>query len=219
MAAPTPRATRKRMGRYHHGDLRQALLAAALRMIQKHGAASLTLRAVGQDLGVSRTALYRHFADKAALLAAVGTDGFRRFRLALLDAWQRDGKGLAGFAAIGAAYVRFAADHPSHYRVMFGGALHQSRRPEPDLVTEGRAAFRVLVDALIELQRDGLVQAGDPHRQAVFVWSTVHGIAMLAIDGQLNHEGVDPIALVQFGMAHLMDGIRTPASHAPSSPK
>src|SRR6187402_772304 len=96
-----PRATRKRPGRYHHGDLRQALLAAALRIIQKEGVAALTLRGVGQDLGVSRTALYRHFADKAALLEAVGTDGFRRFRMALQDAWETAGHGAAGLAAMG----------------------------------------------------------------------------------------------------------------------
>src|SRR5262245_26784465 len=89
---------RKPANRYHHGALREALVQAALRTIQKHGVEAVTLRAVGEHLGVSRTALYRHFADKSALLAAVGREGFRLLRESLVAAWQGDGGGVAGFA-------------------------------------------------------------------------------------------------------------------------
>src|SRR5688572_20608478 len=116
-----PRAVRKRPDRYHHGDLRRALVQEAVRTIHKNGVDSLTLRAVGEQLGVSRTALYRHFADKAALLAAVAGEGFRLFRLELLAAWQQGRNAREGFDAMGVAYVRFAIRNPSHYRIMFGG--------------------------------------------------------------------------------------------------
>src|SRR5512145_1581524 len=88
---------RKRADRYHHGDLRRALLQAAVRTIGTHGIDGLTLRAVGSSLGVSRTALYRHFADKAALLAAVAAEGFRTLRVELEEAWEGGGRGRAGF--------------------------------------------------------------------------------------------------------------------------
>src|SRR5918999_2031980 len=114
------RPKRKRAGRYHHGDLQRALLEEALRTIQTDGVEHLTLRAVGETLGVSRTALYRHFSDKQALLAVVGREGFRMLRQTLTAAWEQHGRGREGFEAMGVAYVQFAVTHPSHYRVMFG---------------------------------------------------------------------------------------------------
>src|ERR1700682_5211672 len=83
---PAPPARQPR-DRYHHGDLRRALIVEAAHTIQAKGVDALTLRAVGQKLGVSRTALYRHFADKSALVAAVAGEGFRLLRLQLVEAW------------------------------------------------------------------------------------------------------------------------------------
>ena len=91
-----PRPARKRPDRYHHGDLQRALVQEALRTIQAQGVEGLTLRAVGKALGVSRTALYRHFADKSALLSAVAREGFRTLRLELLAAWTDGGGGRKG---------------------------------------------------------------------------------------------------------------------------
>src|SRR5687768_16247099 len=120
MPRPT-RAVGKSRRSYHHGNLRRALLDEALATIRADGVDGVTLRDIGARLGVSRTALYRHFADKRALLAAVATEGFRRLREQLVTAWEKDGRGDAAFRAMGVAYVRFAVDNPSHYRVMFGG--------------------------------------------------------------------------------------------------
>src|SRR5215510_7095962 len=102
---PRPKASKNR---YHHGDLRRALLEEAVRTIRDDGAAALTLRAVGARLGVSRTALYRHFADKSALLNAVSEDGFNRLGDALERAWADPGGSVKGFEAMGHAYVHFA---------------------------------------------------------------------------------------------------------------
>jgi AcrR family transcriptional regulator len=160
-------------------------LDEALRTIQTHGVEHLTLRAVGERLGVSRSALYRHFADKQALLTTVGREGFRELRHALADAWERHGRGRAGFRAMGKAYVQFAAAHPSHYRVMFGGFI-ESAAKDDQFVAEAKAAFQVLVDALVEQQNAGDIRRDDPVLMARFVWALVHGTAMLVIDGQLS---------------------------------
>ena len=200
------RPARKPPDQYHHGDLRAALVQAALRRIQRDGVAALTLRGVGDDLGVSRTALYRHFADKSALLATVAAQGFATLRATLVAAWEKAGKGRRGFAAMGEAYVRFALANPSYYRVMFGGALDGLAR-DPALEREGAAAFQVLVDALVEQQRAGLVRADEPVQLARFIWAIVHGIAMLAIDGLLPPDDVDVDALARFALERMRTGI------------
>jgi AcrR family transcriptional regulator len=207
MAPPrSPRLAKKPPEQYHHGDLRRALLQAAVKTLQKQGFQALTLRAVGDELGVSRTALYRHFADKSALLTAVAAEGFRILRLELVDAWERSGRGLSGFEAMGAAYVRFALAHPWHYRVMFGSGF-QLNPADVELGVEGPAAFQVLVDALVELQQQALVRGDAADLQARFVWSVVHGIAMLGIDGSLEHQGASVEELTRYSIQRLQTGI------------
>jgi AcrR family transcriptional regulator len=207
MASPrTPQRLRRPPDRYHHGDLRRALLEEAARTIQHEGVNGLTLRAVGERLGVSRTALYRHFTDKAALLSAVARDGFRMLRLALVEAWTHGGGGRRGFEAMGLAYVRFAVANPSHYRVMFGGFLARPS-PDPELAEEAAGAFQVLVDSLVAQQQAGLVRKDDPLQLARFIWALVHGIAMLAIDGHFQHEDANVEALSAFAVERVSTGI------------
>ena len=201
--ARTSRPARKQHDRYHHGDLQRALLQEALRTIQAQGVEGLTLRAVGRTLGVSRTALYRHFADKSALLAAVAREGFRTLRIELLAAWEQGGRGRKGLDGMGQAYVQFAMAHPSHYRVMFGGFL-ATGVADPDLMAEASGAFQVLVDALVAQQKAGLVRRDDPQQLARFIWAIVHGIARLAIDGQLH---ADPHALTRYAIKRVRTGI------------
>lgn len=208
------RPRRKRAGQYHHGDLRRALLEQALRTIETSGPEGLTLRGVGAALGVSRTALYRHFADKEALLAGVASEGFRLLREALLVAWERDGRGAAGFEAMGGAYLRFAIDHPAHYRVMFGRFVESGHR-DPGLESEAESAFGALADALATLQRDGLARPDDLLLQARFVWALTHGIAMLVIDGQLRGCDEDATALNQYAAERLRQALS--AAPAPAA--
>lgn len=206
MAPSRPaRPARKPADRYHHGDLRRALLQAAVRTIGVHGVDGLTLRAVGGSLGVSRTALYRHFTDKAALLAAVAAEGFRMLRIDLEQAWERGGHGRAGFEAMGVAYVRFAVAHPSHYRVMFGADVRTAKNSE--LAEEGAAAFQVLVDSLAAQQQNGLVRPDDPQQMALFIWANVHGIAMLALDRRLDQQQADGEQLTRYAIERLHTGI------------
>ena len=210
--APPPAARRLRTPRrkprnaYHHGNLRQALVDQAVRTIHRGGVEALTLRDVGAGLGVSRTALYRHFADKTALLAAVATDGFRALRTALQESWDGAGHGQVGFEAQGLAYVRFALAHPGHYRVMFGGFVAKAVS-DPDLTIEASGAFGVLLAALTELQQQKLVRQGNPEPIALFVWSAVHGVAMLAIDGQLTRPGLSLDPVLNAVVDRIWDGI------------
>jgi AcrR family transcriptional regulator len=204
---PTSTPARKRADRYHHGDLRRALLQAAVRTIHRHGVAGLTLRGVGSTLGVSRTALYRHFTDKAALLAAVAAEGFRTLRAQTARAWEDGGHGLRGFEAMGVAYVHFAITHPSHYRVMFGADI--SNVGDAEFADEGAGAFHVLVDALDELQQQDLARRDDTQQMALFVWSTVHGVAMLAIDGRLGPKPSAVDSLTQYTTRRIRAAIAT----------
>jgi AcrR family transcriptional regulator len=198
-------AARKPDRPYHHGDLRRGLLDEAIATIRAEGVDGLTLREIGARLGVSRTALYRHFADKRALLAAVATEGFRTLRQQLVTAWEEGGRGRAAFESMGVAYVRFAVANPSHYRVMFGGFV-DPKACEPELEAEAAGAFQALVDALAALQGDAIMRAEDTVKMARFVWAVVHGVAMLAIDGQLREPGaVDE--LMRYALERLRTGI------------
>lgn len=212
VTSPT-RPRRKKAGQYHHGDLRAALLGEALRTIQTSGIEQLTLRTVGERLGVSRTALYRHFSSKQALLVAVGREGFRMLRMVLTDALDAGGGGPAGFEAMGLAYVRFAVAHPAHYRVMFGGFI-ESCSKDLDFVQEATATFQVLQTALTGLQQAGIVRRDDPHLQSLFVWSMVHGVSMLAIDGQLGDAEQGSVTLGAYATGRLRDALRATAPPA-----
>ena len=187
MARPTREAPKPRRP-YHHGNLRRALLDEALATIRTEGVAGLTLREIGTRLGVSRTALYRHFSDKRALLTAVATEGFRTLRQQLVTAWQEGGGGREAFQAMGVAYIRFAVANPSHYRVMFGSFVDPEDQ-ETELAIEAEGAFQSLVEALAALQREGVVRSDNTVLMSRFVWSVVHGVAMLGIDGQLREPG------------------------------
>lgn len=201
----TTRTSSPHSGRYHHGDLPRALLTEAVRIIQEQGVGALTLRGVGDRLGVSRTALYRHFRSKQALLGAVAAEGFRTLRAELLAAYDAGARGRPGFEEMGLAYVRFAMGHPSHYRVMFGGFVTRDDI-DPDRSEVGGDAFQVLVDAITEQQEAGQVTADDPRLLAVYIWAVVHGVAMLALDGMLKRP-VDAEALMDFANLRLRTGI------------
>jgi AcrR family transcriptional regulator len=182
------------------------MLTEAVRTIHAEGAAALTLRGVGDRLGVSRTALYRHFTDKQALLDEVAAEGFRMLRAALVEAWGDGGR--AGFDAMGVAYVHFALTHPSHYRVMFGGGADK-REPRPhggDESDDSTDAFQVLVNAILAEQAANRVRRDEPQALALYIWAMVHGVAMLTLDGLLPPPmTAEALAILAIGRLH--DGI------------
>jgi AcrR family transcriptional regulator len=193
---------------YHHGDLERALVDAAVGMIREEGVRAFTLRSVGARVGVSRTALYRHFDDKVALLARVASEGFRRLHRALATAVATASQQRAHpLQAMAVAYVQFAADNPSHYETMFGGFLADWSR-YPDLIANGDAAFNILVETIRREQQDGKIAPGDPIELAEITWSLSHGIATLGMAQHLSRTPTSVEDLAVMGCRFLEDGMR-----------
>jgi len=205
--AKKPRRTVKKQA-YHHGDLERALVDTAVRVIQDEGIAALTLRDVGARLGVSRTALYRHFDGKQALLARVAAEGFKRFHEALATAVARaEAAGTDPMKAMAAAYQRFARANPSHYQTMFSGVLTDGRQ-DPDLQRHGEAAFNVLLNTIRRGQDEGRIRTADPVELAEITWALSHGIATLGMANQLTRTPAALEELAVHGCAVLLRGMQ-----------
>ncbi len=193
---------------YHHGNLRAALLDEAARMIASDGVASVTMRAIGERLGVSRAAPYRHFPDKTALLAAVAAAGFERLHQELqrIDASESRGE---RFRSMGGAYIHFALGNPAHYRLMYGEhALARAQAPE--LRAAADELFAHLVGVIEAEQNAGRIREGDPQTQAYIAWSAMHGLASLLIDRQID-PATDVEDLIDQATHTVLRGMQTAA--------
>ena len=187
----------KRPNQYHHGDLPQALLDVALHIVETQGTDALTLRAVARLAGVSQAAPYRHFANKEAILAAVAEEGFRSLMTAMRQSVQACGDiPLARLRAVGIGYVMFATSHPSHFRVMFGRDM-ADRSAFPTLRQVASDTLGIVVDAIADCQRAGLVRSEEPAADlALTAWSSVHGLSALLVDGVLDRPVADVAEIV-----------------------
>ena len=173
-------------------------------MIAEGGEESVTMRKLAQRVGVSRTAPYRHFADKSSLLTAVAEDGFHRLKQQMADAANAESP-LQNFYQIGVAYIHFALENPTHYRLMFGPAGTQ--REGSDLLTAvADEAFIVLQSAIELCQQEGSIKAGDPCHIGYATWAMVHGTASLLIDQQ-THGDIDAETFIQVSYQSLAMGI------------
>ena len=177
----------RRRGTYHHGDLREALLDAAERSLDRQGVPGLSLRAIARDAGVTHSAAYHHFADRASLLRAVAGRGFDRLRDAL-DAATAGAEAPLAFLEMGVAYVRFAARHPGLFRLMFGAEVARGRARDDVLRVASEAAFAVLVGGARRIDPDAT--EASVRRRAVAAWSLVHGLSGLLLDDQLAIAGL-----------------------------
>lgn len=168
---------------YHHGDLKEALVRAALALIAEKGPAGFTFADAARWAGVSPAAPYRHFRGREELLADVARRGFEQFTLALTTAWD-DGKPdtMAAFDRLGKSYLDFAKREPSYYSAMFEAGV--SIDSDPQLRAVGEAAFAVLRGAAEKLVA-GMPLKGRPPALmvALHIWSMTHGIASLFARG------------------------------------
>ena len=189
---------------YHHGDLKRALTEAALGLVNEKGPKGFTLREVARRAGVSAAAPYRHFADKADLLAAVATQGFVQLHRTLSAVAAETTDPNERMIDMARAYVRWAITHPDYYQAMFGAETDKTDHPE--LLSAGARAFDDLLDAITRGQEANLLPDGDPREIAGPTWSLLHGIASLTIGRDLSHVGIrdDPQALAERSMRALL---------------
>jgi AcrR family transcriptional regulator len=194
---------------YHHGNLREALMQAALDLIAEKGTAGATFAEAARRAGVSPAAPYRHFRDRDELLAAVAATGFERFAEALETAW---GEGRptppAAFERMGRAYLAFARDNPAFYVAMFESGLPSDATP--DLAQAGQKAFGVLRSAAEALVAT-MPAAGRPPAMmvALHIWAMAHGVAGLfgRADAARRRVPMPPEELLEAGFLVYLKGL------------
>ncbi|MGP0029243.1 MAG: TetR/AcrR family transcriptional regulator [Acidimicrobiales bacterium] len=197
MPAASPTATTSgSAARYHHGDLRRALVDAAVASVALNGPGALSLRALAAEVGVSHAAPIHHFGDKAGLFTAVAVEGFDRLTSEMTDAWTTSGR----FLDVGVRYVHFALSNRGYFEVMF----------RPELLDESdRELARARGDAYATLRDPVAAGRRGTDPESVFLaslasWSTVHGLATLLLSGNLPEvDRSDPDPLTRHVLAHL----------------
>ena len=165
--------------RYHHGDLRRAVLEQAAEVIGRDGIASLSLRSIADDLGVSHTAPMHHFGSREGVLNALAVEGFELLQQSLETAAP------LGFLEVGVAYVEFAVGHPGHFAVMYAPDVLDLEQPA---LAEARTrTFTALLSGASGRSADDAVNAA---AAATAAWSLVHGLAILILSGSLDASGL-----------------------------
>lgn len=173
---------------YHHGNLRQSLLEASIKLLDNEGFDALSLRRLAEEVGVSRQAPYHHFRDKQALLAAIGEEGFSRLNqmLAIVTDDQALSLDERLYQAV-LGYLNFALDHTALYRLMFGQTLWRAEHAHEDTDEFQRYAkdcFRQYVQLFDLLKAAGdLPSSENTLRLAQLLWAAMHGLAHLSSDG------------------------------------
>jgi AcrR family transcriptional regulator len=171
---------------YHHGDLRAAVLALALEKLASQEVPDLGLRALARELGVSATALYRHFASKEALLDALANEGIRQLGKSQRAAAEAAGGGHAAFQATGVAYVEWAVANPALFALTFACKARPDLA-EADADGADNEAFRQLQTGISSVL-PGLAPGSDRASAALHAWSLVHGLANLILAGQIAYD-------------------------------
>jgi AcrR family transcriptional regulator len=178
---------------FRHGDLRNALVGAALEMAKAGGPAAVILREATRQAGVSPNAAYRHFAGQAELLDAVRSACLSQLAMAIEDEMKECGTGgdpqaLArkSLRAVGMGYLRFAIDEPGMFRTAFS-ISPQVHAPNPaNTASMGLNPFQLLSLALDRMLESGLISKKDRKDAEYLAWSTVHGLSLLALEGPLH---------------------------------
>jgi AcrR family transcriptional regulator len=195
---------------YHHGNLRNELLNTAEAHLAAAGVEALSLRAMARAVGVSQTAPYRHFSDKAELLAALATRGYRKLLAELESAAMRAGANpIEQMHAFAHSYVNYAVANPELFKLMFGPTL-QPPESYPELYQASRDTYELVR----KIMRQGIEQAifrdEDDHYMANAGWSGIHGLAILKVDTpQLFERHVDLERQIDLGVRVFITGIRS----------
>ncbi len=164
---------------YHHGRLAEALVEATLRAVKQYGVRGVSLTAVAKVAGVSSAAPYRHFADKDALLAAAAQSAFTSFCAHLLSVPKVAFDAQTYLAALGQAYLEFAAASPEMMELMFHTRLDWQRYPQLAAVAD--KAFNVLQDGVKQLAEEGRIAFDEVSQMTYLIWYAEHGVATLGV--------------------------------------
>ena len=183
---------------YHHGDLRRAVLDAAVEAIAESGPAAVSLRDLARRVGVSHAGPIHHFGDKAGVLTAVAAEGYDLLADALVATRKRSGQ----FVELGVAYVRFAVEHRAHFEVMFRPELYRADDPA---VTSARDRAGGLLISGVSSVADPRV-GSDPELAGVAAWSLVHGFATLWLTGALPPDVDDDLETSARAVAGILFG-------------
>ncbi|MCP3916859.1 MAG: TetR/AcrR family transcriptional regulator [bacterium] len=198
---------------YHHGDLRRALIEQGIEILETEGLDRLSLRRVARATGVSPTAPYSHFKDKGTLLANIALVGFARLTRELVGLAEQELEPCERLKALGRGYVDFALRNRSLFRLMFGPASERAGDC-PELYAVANSSFQVLLDTVTELLA-GVSEGEELLLAATSLWSLVHGLAGLLLDGQVGPENVgttDLESLPDRLLEPLLRGVRAPES-------
>lgn len=193
-----------RRDRYHHGDLRESLIAATHALLIEKGAEHFTLADACRRAGVTTAAPYKHFRDKQEILEIICERGFEKLRGTMRAAVESRGPGtLEALEEMGRSYVRFARDEPNMFRLMFGQNADLKQAKAVD--DAGTGCFGYLIEQVtLYTQKEG--HNADPGSQAVRLWTFVHGAACLLIDGDYEKvtPGLDVEALIDGSARRLL---------------
>jgi len=189
--------------KYHHGDLKNALIEAGIEILAKDGLGALSLREVARQAGVSHTAPYAHYADKQALIAAIATAGYEKLHARLADVFQQYQDNPAQqLVEAGWAYLEFAFDEPDHFKITFSGVV-EKEKDYPAFVEISQKSFKLVVKIIEACQQTGVLPAGSSDLLAVSVWSLLHGLASLILEEQISHTILDRFTLQEMLVASL----------------
>src|SRR5260370_15114052 len=175
-----PRLARKPLNTYHHGDLRDAMVQAALAEVEKGGPEAVSSKALAKKLGVSQPAPFRHFADREALLEAVTVEAFRQFNAVLREVVAKPSK-RSKLSRLAQAALAFGLRRNGIYRVMFASRIMACAPKDGELHKAATETFDLVLEAL-EAPAIGLLR----ERHALQIWASLHGVVMLAEQGLLT---------------------------------
>jgi AcrR family transcriptional regulator len=190
---------KKQTASYHHGDLRNTLIAAAVQLLAENGLTALSLREVAKTAGVSNAAPYRHFRDKAALIEALATEGFLRLRKSCEAAQKKYSDDPARqLTEAGMAYLLFSIEQPTIIHLMFGGIISLNDCGE-EVKKTADDAFGSLLNIVSSGQQANIYSNSDTYELTLTAWSTVYGLSLMVSSGLLSDRYSSKVQIRKLG--------------------